>query len=181
MATLRYTTLLLLTIASATLAWMPPAANTPTRTSTLLSASNRRNFFIETTTTTAAATAAATLLLVTTTPTPPALALVKGNAPPPKQKKAERKCTNVDECQAMAEIRDQDRREEEDLGPPALVTKGGTRYREISDGDGGATVVEEGNEVTLYYKILKLGKRSYDGISGEGTVVFSRGMLLLSL
>ena len=32
-----------------------------------------------------------------------------------------------------------------------------------------------GDEVTLSYKVLKLGKRSYDGLSGEGTVVFSRG------
>lgn len=29
--------------------------------------------------------------------------------------------------------------------------------------------------MTVFYKILKLGKRSYDGLSGEGTVVFSRG------
>lgn len=35
--------------------------------------------------------------------------------------------------------------------------------------------MKEGDEVTLYFKVLKLGKRSYDGLSGEGTVVFSRG------
>lgn len=29
--------------------------------------------------------------------------------------------------------------------------------------------------MTLTYKVLKLGKRSFDGLSGEGTVVFSRG------
>ena len=32
-----------------------------------------------------------------------------------------------------------------------------------------------GDQVTLSYKVLKLGKRSFDGLSGEGTVVFSRG------
>jgi len=36
-------------------------------------------------------------------------------------------------------------------------------------------VVRDGDEVQLFYKVLKLGKRSYDGLSGEGTVVFSRG------
>jgi len=35
--------------------------------------------------------------------------------------------------------------------------------------------VKDGDEVALYFKVLKLGKRSYDGLSGEGTVVFSRG------
>merc|ERR1712032_646385 len=37
------------------------------------------------------------------------------------------------------------------------------------------TTAQEGDEVRVYFKVLKLGKRSYDGLSGEGTVVFSRG------
>ena len=124
-------------------------------------------------------------------------ALVKGNAPPPPRKKAgggsgsgggeERKCTNVEECQAMAERREAELRAKEESGPPPSVTKGGVRYRDIDTGGGGgggvngsgespATVVaKEGDEVDVYYKVLKLGKRSYDGISGEATVVFSRG------
>ena len=130
-----------------------------------------------------------------------AYALVKGVAPPPPKKKAgsggggiggeERKCTNVEECQAMAEKREAELRAKEESGPPPSVTKGGVRYRDIDTGAGSgsgsnggdsgespATVVvtaKEGDEVDVYYKVLKLGKRSYDGISGEATVVFSRG------
>ena len=37
------------------------------------------------------------------------------------------------------------------------------------------TEVVNGDEVMIRYKVLKLGKRSYDGLSGEGTVIFSRG------
>lgn len=104
----------------------------------------------------------------------PAHALVKGVAPPPPKKSGEKpKCTNVEECQALAEIREQELREKEELGPPPKVTAGGVRYRDIDDGTVGE--VKEGDTVQLYFKVLKLGKRSYDGLSGEGTVVFSRG------
>lgn len=105
----------------------------------------------------------------------PAQALVKGVAPPPPKKSSgdKPKCTNVEECQAMAEKREQEMREKEDQGPPPKVTAGGVRYRDMEDGSG--VEIKEGDEVRLYYKVLKLGKRSYDGLSGEGTVVFSRG------
>lgn len=127
-------------------------------------------------------------------PSESANALVKGVAPPPPKAKglsssqsksnvSEKplKCTNVEDCQTMAERRDQELKEEElrDSSPPE-VTKGGTRYRDIQlvSGDsstGGEMRVQQGDQVKLYFKTLKLGKRSYDGISGEGTVVFSRG------
>ena len=151
-------------------------------------AANRRSFLDLTTT-------MATFLLFL--PTENAHALVKGVAPPPPKAKSSssssqsntnsdnnkpiRRCTNVEDCQAMAERRDQELKEEEqrDLSPPE-VTKGGTRYRDIqlvgSSGDG-AMQIQQGDQVKLYFKTLKLGKRSYDGISGEGTVVFSRGEL----
>jgi FKBP-type peptidyl-prolyl cis-trans isomerase len=105
-----------------------------------------------------------------------AQALVKGNAPPPSSstKKEIRKCTNVEECQEMAERRDSSLRQEEDPNAnPVVVTPQGTRYRDLQLGNGPA--VQTGDAVTLYYKVLKLGKRSYDGVSGEGTVIFSRG------
>lgn len=79
----------------------------------------------------------------------------------------------------MAELRDQELKEEEQRGmPPPEVTKGGTRYRDlqlVGDINGDGRRIQEGDRVTLFFKTLKLGKRSYDGISGEGTVVFSRG------
>ncbi|MGK3745126.1 MAG: hypothetical protein ACI90V_011987, partial [Bacillariaceae sp.] len=130
-------------------------------------------------------------------------ALVKGVAPPPKKSVGEKlKCTNVEECQDMAEKRDDLRAQEEAGGPPPLVTKGGVKYRDISlsspdddnnnnnnnnnnndkgEDDSNTNTntniisAQEGDDVSIYFKVLKLGKRSYDGLSGEGTVVFSRG------
>jgi hypothetical protein len=102
-------------------------------------------------------------------------ALVKGVAPPPPKKASgdKPKCTNVEECQEMAYKREQELREVQEEGPPPKTTAGGVRYRDIEDGTGAA--IKDEDEVILYYKVLKLGKRSYDGLSGEGTVVFSRG------
>lgn len=85
------------------------------------------------------------------------------------------KCTNVEECQAMAEERQAAERAEMPQGPPPKVTAKGIRYIDMETGDKSKRAVKDGDEVTLYYKVLKLGKRSYDGLSGEGTVVFSRG------
>jgi FKBP-type peptidyl-prolyl cis-trans isomerase len=107
-------------------------------------------------------------------PSLPAQALVKGVAPPPPKKSGDTpKCTNVEECQALAEKREQELREKEEQGPPPKVTPGGVRYRDTEDGSGDE--VKVGDTVQVYFKVLKLGKRSYDGLSGEGTVVFSRG------
>jgi len=60
---------------------------------------------------------------------------------------------------------------------PASVAPKGTKYRETVDAPSGGSgvVAKEGDQATIFYKVLKLGKRSYDGLSGEGTVVFSRG------
>ena len=117
------------------------------------------------------------MLIVTTGNPEPSLALVKGNAPPPKKSAStgdKPKCTNVEECQAQAEKREQEEREKREDGPPPQVTSTGIRYLDIEDGSGGE-VVKDGDDVQVYYKVLKLGKRSYDGLSGEATVVFSRG------
>ena len=114
----------------------------------------------------------------------PANALVKGVAPPPKKSVGNKpKCTNVEECQALADTRADEERAKEESGPPPLVTKGGTKYRDLeagvttldADGNDVSLVAMDGDDVEVYFKVLKLGKRSYDGLSGEGTVVFSRG------
>jgi len=120
-------------------------------------------------------------------------ALVKGNAPPPKSSppgsSSEKKCRNVEECQEQAERLAQQKLEEEMANAtPPKVAPGGSRYKDIvevgaggsSEGEEGSTgsgirVAKAGETVELRYKVLKLGKRSYDGLSGEGTVVFSRG------
>ena len=102
--------------------------------------------------------------------------LVKGVAPPPpKGSKTDKpKCTNVEECQALAEKKQQEEAEAAAAAAePAQTTAGGTKYRDSQAGAG--RTAKAGDQVTLQYKVLKLGKRSFDGLSGEGTVVFSRG------
>ena len=111
--------------------------------------------------------------------TEPANALVKGNAPPSSMKpvgSTKPKCTNVEECQALAEIKQEEEREAAEANRvPVEKTKGGVIYRDEVVVEGDEPAAKDGDDVALYYKVLKLGKRSYDGLSGEGTVVFSRG------
>jgi len=111
----------------------------------------------------------------------PANALVKGNAPPPKKSASEKKlCTNgnLEECQEMAERLAFAKEEEERAkATPAKVAPLGSRYRDEESVQPvtGGVLAKLGDQVTTRYKVLKIGKRSYDGLSGEGTVVFSRG------
>lgn len=144
-------------------------------------------------------TASTMLIVATATLSPnPAIALVKGVAPPPKKSAGEKiKCTNVEECQAMAEKREELRAQQEETGEkPNVTKKGGVRYRDLPSADNTSNektvagdddeatsastsssviTAQEGDNVRVYFKVLKLGKRSYDGLSGEGTVVFSEG------
>ena len=128
-------------------------------------------------------------------PTTTANALVKGNAPPSSMKPAtgstnKPKCTNIEECQALAELKQEEERQAAQANQrPVQKTPGGVMYRDEilpsspendnnnnnDDGTTTTTVAKDGDDVTLFYKVLKLGKRSFDGLSGEGTVVFSRG------
>ena len=65
-------------------------------------------------------------------------------------------------------------------GPQPKVA-GGTKYLDIADESNigeDAKVAKAGDNADVHYSVLKLGKRSYDGLSGEGTVVFSRGYAL---
>lgn len=125
-------------------------------------------------------------ILATAARPDPAFALVKGVAPPPSRKVGDQKpkCRNLDECQALAEERERQQLLQQEAttaddqqgggGGAIQTTSGGVRYRDLvvpPTGD----AVRVGDEVTMAYKVLKLGKRSYDGLSGEGTVVFSRG------
>ena len=158
----------------------------PTRMNT----QNRRIFLTESMNS-AACLSAASILLVIGAPLPyqdnRAEALVKGVPPPASlikkdasETKQSPRCTNIEECQELAERRrDQEvmqelQEEKESYGQRVQVTKGGTRYRDLEAG-AGELRVQQGDRVTMYFKTLKIGKRSYDGISGEGTVVFSRG------
>ncbi len=104
-------------------------------------------------------------------------ALVKGVAPPPKSSKSRPKCSTIDEC---AEMTERIQKEEEAAAraslPPSMATAKGTRYLDLSPGTG--TSAGQASICSIKFKVLKAGKRSYDGLSGEGTVVFSRGYML---
>jgi len=167
--------------------------NSDQRIIKIQSKNNNRRSFLED----ATRQAILPLLFATTTTSAnfPAQALVKGNAPPPKKSPSssssstseEKKCRNVEECQEMAERLEAARMEEARASMiPASVAPGGSRYRDLEETEvaaaGGTAslssdsrLVKEGDEVSIRYKVLKLGKRSYDGLTGEGTVVFSRG------
>ncbi len=110
------------------------------------------------------------------------------------------KCRNVEECQEQAERAEmalmQREAEKAASGPKPQIVNGRTRYLDVvvvaEDGGSGSSRSDNGNgsagdalriakmgdTITIYYKVLKLGKRSYDGLSGEGTVIFSRGYAL---
>ena len=100
-------------------------------------------------------------------------ALVKGSAPPPKkEKRAERTCTSIDDCEAVGEKRYLEefaKANDEDV----QRTASGDRFKDIVVGSG--PEVGKDTEVTLKYRVLRLGKRSTDGLSGEASPVFSLG------
>ena len=101
----------------------------------------------------------------------PVHALIKGSAPPPKMAPKERKCKSIDECEALGE--------KERLAAEANVrtdferTSGGDRYRDINVGSGKA--VAQGDAVEIRYRVMRLGTKARDGLSGEGQTIFSLG------
>ncbi|KAL3773834.1 hypothetical protein ACHAW5_006431 [Stephanodiscus triporus] len=111
-----------------------------------------------------------------------------------QQQQQQAKCRNVEECQEIAEreetLRSMRDAERASSGPKPRFAPGGTRYLDVlveADGSGGddvkatggeeaaAAVAKSGDVATVHYKVLKIGKRSYDGLSGEDTVVFLHG------
>ena len=101
----------------------------------------------------------------------PTNALVKGSAPPPKMEPKERKCKSIDECEALgekikAEAAANERTDFE-------RTKGGDRYRDLVPGSGKA--VAEGDTIEIRYRVMRLGTKARDGLSGEGQTIFSFG------
>ncbi len=112
------------------------------------------------------------ILLPLATPLP-AAALVKGSAPPKtmKPRKDRPTCTSIDDCRAVGEAeRDAiDATAEEDF----KRTAGGDRYRDLAIGSGQAA--SRGDAVQLRYRVMRLGTRARDGLSGEGQTIFSLG------
>ena len=98
-------------------------------------------------------------------PSMPALALVTGSKPPEggfKAKKA--KCKNIDECEAAgAQAADQKFGTEE---VAFQRTVGGDRFRDLAPGTGKKAA--QGDAVEIRYRVMRLGTRARDGLSGEG-------------
>ncbi|CAN0056791.1 unnamed protein product [Scytosiphon promiscuus] len=102
---------------------------------------------------------------------PSASALVKGNAPPPGYNKKRGSGYGNGEAEASATAGSTP--EEGDVAKTFSVTNSGIRFKDLKIGDGAE--VKPTNVVNMRYRVEKLGKRSYDGISGETQSVFSLG------
>lgn len=119
----------------------------------------------------------------------PAQALVKGNAPPPKSSRSGgRKCRDIDECEALGELKEQETFQASQ--EPFETTSDGVRYRDVrrrserftcdedaqvATGETAAAGVQRGDVVQVKYRVMRLGKRSSDNLSGEASPVFSLG------
>lgn len=105
-------------------------------------------------------------------PAEPSFALVKGSAPPPKMSAPkERKCKSIDECEALGEKKEQEMLASERTDYER--TSGGDRFRDLAVGSGKAAA--EGDAVAIRYRVMRLGTRARDGLSGEGQTIFSLG------
>jgi len=105
-------------------------------------------------------------------PSMPALALVTGSKPPEggfKAKKA--KCKNIDVCEAAGE-----KAADQKFGTEEVAferTDGGDRFRDLTPGTGKKAA--QGDAVEIRYRVMRLGTRARDGLSGEGQTIFSYG------
>jgi FKBP-type peptidyl-prolyl cis-trans isomerase 2 len=99
-------------------------------------------------------------------------ALIKGSAPPPKMAPPkERKCKSIDECEALGERTKAEAAASERTDFER--TAGGDRYRDLVAGEGRA--VAAGDAVEIRYRVMRLGTKARDGLSGEGQTIFSLG------
>lgn len=112
-----------------------------------------------------------------------ARALIKGNAPPEGyglgkgMNKAALDCRSRAECEELGL-----KREEEKYGMTSpgqektyKLTPSKARYKDVKAGDESAGVAKVGDDVKIRYRVMRSGKRSYDGLSGEATTLFSLG------
>ncbi|GMH78546.1 hypothetical protein TL16_g07845 [Triparma laevis f. inornata] len=99
--------------------------------------------------------------------------MVKGVSPPPSlsAKKEKPNCKTIDECEALQEAKIAIERAS--MADIKVATVNGIKYVDLEEGTGSS--VSSGSTIQVKFKVLKAGKRSYDGLSGEGTVVFSDG------
>lgn len=84
----------------------------------------------------------------------------------------ERRCKSIDECEALGEA--ERKAQEAGADTTILRTAGGDRYRDLIVGDGGKEVAQ-GDAVDIRYRVMRLGPKARDGLSGEGQTIFSFG------
>mmetsp|Transcript_116573 Transcript_116573/g.277140 ORF Transcript_116573/g.277140 Transcript_116573/m.277140 type:complete len:318 (-) Transcript_116573:20-973(-) len=108
-----------------------------------------------------------------------AQALVKGSTPPKgyglgKGIKEAADCKSLAECEELGA-----KREEEKYGTKMektfKVTASGARWKDMKVGNEADGVAKVGDDLKLRYRVMRAGKRSYDGVSGEATTLFSLG------
>jgi len=83
----------------------------------------------------------------------------------------ERKCKSIDECEALGEKTKAEAAANERTDFER--TKGGDRFRDLISGDG--KTVGAGDTVEIRYRVMRLGTKARDGLSGEGQTIFSYG------
>ncbi|KAH8045600.1 hypothetical protein JL721_12574 [Aureococcus anophagefferens] len=88
-----------------------------------------------------------------------------GSAPPPRTKGGAQKrtCRDIDECEALGEKRTAEQFGEE---MPFSTTAEGVRWRDVAEGAGG-DAVKRGDAVRFKYRVMRLGKRATDNLSGK--------------
>ncbi|CAN0340300.1 unnamed protein product, partial [Laminaria digitata] len=118
-----------------------------------------------------AAGAGAGAALAAVFPVQPADALVKGNSPPAGYNK--KRGSGSGNGEREAEVTADATAGDKDPSRTFSVTKTGVRFKDLKIGSG--KEVKPFEVVDVRYRVEKLGKRSYDGISGETQSVFSLG------
>lgn len=127
-----------------------------------------------------AALAIAAACTLTLTSTSAAQAYVRGNTPPEDWGKLKKYlsggsgCISEVECEKVgAKI------EAEKYGPNQNYkyekTASGVRYKDLEPGNKDAGVAKSGDTLRLRYRVMRSGKRSADGLSGEASTIFSLG------
>jgi len=107
-------------------------------------------------------------------------AVVKGVAPPKnygigKNLEDKAKCKTREACEEVGRTK-----EAAEFGMQAEIaefklTSSGARYRDITAGAEAQGVAAKGTVVRLKYRVMRQGKRSNDGLSGEASTIFSLG------
>jgi len=110
----------------------------------------------------------------------PARARVNGSKPPKEygmMKNLPQKpkdCTTIEECEEVGL-----KREDELFGSAQEIsyktTPSGVRYKDFVEGTPSDGIAKAGSTLQLKYRVMRAGKRSNDGLSGEASTIFSIG------